>query len=411
MRSRMLLVVIAPLALLLAACGGDDAVLSTDDATSGPGAAGPGWEALPEPPIGPRDQAAIAWTGTEIVVFGGWTFLCHPSAGCSMPEDPPLRDGAAYDPVAGTWRRIADAPVPVVHAATATLDGAVYALVTPRTITTEVQQTDLLRYEPESDRWTIFDVPADTPIDGLVATSSTLVAYPRSDEGGQQPDLEFDPADGTWTPLPDDPLSPAFDRSYAWDGTALHLFGKAITRSPGGEDGPAFITAARLGADDRWTELPAGDSLASGPSLVDGDRIVFPALGCADGGETNGYGRCISFGTVLDTTTGTWSELPEPPGGGPDDLWSGAVSADRMLLVALGHPMLDLTTDTWFEMPAIDAADDEVVVQRTVVGAGPYGFAFGGSRFPGADRGGDGPGTETGTLLGDAWLWSLSGRG
>lgn len=60
------------------------------------------WRALPEPPLGGgRTRAAVAWTGRELVVAGGW----------SHADDRPARDGAAYDPATDRWRALPDAPI------------------------------------------------------------------------------------------------------------------------------------------------------------------------------------------------------------------------------------------------------------------------------------------------------------
>jgi hypothetical protein len=111
------------------------------------------------------------------------------------------------------------------------------------------------------------------------------------------------------------------------------------------------------------------------------------------------FGRCIPYGAVLDTQTGRWDELPDAPFRGDLDVQSsGAFTAAEVLLTSVGHPVLDLTTDSWFRMPVIDDTYDGATVDRTFAGAGPYGFAFGGSRFEEDDSAGD--------LLGDAWLWT-----
>ena len=271
-----------------------------------------------------------------------------------------------------------------------------YVLVTPWTDSRA--DTTLLRYRPGSDTWAAYEVPAGALQGGLVAAGTGVVVYPRSDEGGESPDLWFDPMSEAWSELPEDPLGPSFDRLYAWNDDGLHLFAKDLTPSPGGASGPALANAAVL-VDETWRELPTGDTIGFWGAISDGDRVVAPALGCADGGEVNGYGRCIPYGAVLETRSGTWEELPGAPSRGDKDVQSsGAFTADKVLLTSLGHPVLDLTTNSWSSMPEIDGAERGTTVDRTFAGAGPYGFAFGGARFEGDEA--------TVTLLGDAWLWT-----
>ncbi len=57
------------------------------------------WRDLAAPPIARRQQAASVWTGTEWIIWGGTT------------GDTEFDDGAAYDPESDTWRVIADSPL------------------------------------------------------------------------------------------------------------------------------------------------------------------------------------------------------------------------------------------------------------------------------------------------------------
>jgi hypothetical protein len=163
----------------------------------------------------------------------------------------------------------------------------------------------------------------------------------------------------------------------------LYLFAKDIAPSPGGASGPAVVNVAEL-RDGRWSEGPTGNTIGFWEVISDGDRIVAPQMGCADGGEVNNYGRCIPFGAVFDTRTGTWSELPPASREANQGVSGGALGQDRLLLTRLGHQVLNLSTDTWFQIPEIDERDDNATVKRTFAGAGPYGFAFGGDGAPGS---------------------------
>lgn len=382
------------LVTVLAACGADTSVDASAPASTETGRV-PTWKQVADPPLAARSGAVIGWTGEEILVVGGTTYRCPPTAGCIGPTEPPFRDGAAFDPTTREWRAIADAPVPVPpRRPTASLGGNVYVVVTPWDRSQRAAST-LLEYRPAEDAWNSYELPS--PAHGILAAGGGLVVYPTSDERGETPDLWFDPSTGTWSELPKDPLTPSFGRTYAWNGEHLHLFAKDIVPSPGGASGPALVNGAVL-EGDVWRELPSGEVIGFWAVVADEDRIVAPDLGCADGGEVNNYGRCIPNGAVFDTRTATWSELPDAPSRGERDVRSsGAFTEDEVLLTTLGHHMLDLTTDTWFRMPDIDD-NDGATVQRTFAGAGPYGFAFGGARFDDNDF--------TGELLDDAWLWT-----
>lgn len=58
------------------------------------------WQVLPQAPIATRSDASAAWTGHELLIWGG--ALATVSAG----------DGAAYEPTTNTWRALAPANLP-----------------------------------------------------------------------------------------------------------------------------------------------------------------------------------------------------------------------------------------------------------------------------------------------------------
>src|SRR4051794_12982657 len=96
-------------ALGLGACGSD--IVQGAEPTDGPTAGAPAWQALPAAPLSPRTTPVAAWTGTEALFLGGETGeVCPPNADCMKGPDL-ARDGAAYNPATGTWRKVADAPV------------------------------------------------------------------------------------------------------------------------------------------------------------------------------------------------------------------------------------------------------------------------------------------------------------
>ncbi|MGH9226946.1 MAG: hypothetical protein ACRD2W_24900, partial [Acidimicrobiales bacterium] len=59
-------------------------------------------------PLAGRSNAAMAWTGKEMVVWGGVACKQVP---CSGDAAVPLGDGAAYDPAADRWRPLATSPL------------------------------------------------------------------------------------------------------------------------------------------------------------------------------------------------------------------------------------------------------------------------------------------------------------
>lgn len=64
------------------------------------------WQALPDVPWLETGSSTAAWTGTELVLFGGC--YAHPTRQ-TRPLMPPAQ-AAAFDPSTGTWRRLGGAP-------------------------------------------------------------------------------------------------------------------------------------------------------------------------------------------------------------------------------------------------------------------------------------------------------------
>jgi hypothetical protein len=260
------------------------------------------------------------WTGEEVLVVGGDTFLCPPAADCS-PQDPPFSDGAAFDPATGTWRPIAAAPVAFSWASTAVIDDTVHLWV-PGWEAQPGAPMALLAYSVERDAWSELDHPFDAdPWRELVAVDGRLVALATSDERSPAVDWVLDPASGGWSEVPDDPLTPAYDRTAVAVGDDLLLFDKALVASPGSE-GPSLTRAARLDLNGlTWERLPEGDSLAHG-----------------------GW-----FG--FDLGTGAWTDRPPVPGD-DDSTVRTVVAAGRDAFVFGGERWTDgrhgqLLGDAW----------------------------------------------------------------
>lgn len=362
-----------------------------------------GWVRLPAPPLSGRNDANIVGVGDDVLVFGGTDFLCPPGADCGFGDSVAFADGAAFDRSSNEWRPMADLPVPTLLADTAVLGGQVFAL----TRGLGPGRRALMAYDVSADTWVRIDPPHEAALSGprsIVATDDAIVLYATTDENGAASDWVFDPAVGSWSELPDDPLGPAFGRSMVWNGAALFLFDKALVESPGGADGPSFTRAARF-EDGAWTALATAETIGPGPALVDGHRLIAPVLGCADGGRNNNYGRCIPFGAVFDTTANEWGALPNAPGKGREDIWSyGGISGTDLVAGSTDGPFFDATTDEWFDLPPLDAetgasssdAENPTFVTRRAASVGDAIVVVGGDRF----------GPDGGTLLADAYMWT-----
>jgi len=380
------LVVAATIAVMSASCAPTGAELEPPGDTSVEPSA---WRTVPAGPLSARWSALAVWTGTEVLVVGGSAGRpCPDGASCAAPERI-LADGAAYDPTTRTWRPIAPAPVPVMAGQPVVVDGTVYvnAYAGPAAPT-------LLAYDIAADRWSRPPTPpGDSEL--LTAAGDRPVIYPGSHEqGAGGTGYALDPATGRWAALPADPLGKGFDRRFAWTGEALVLLDRELVPNPGA-DGPSIARAAVLtdpfGPDAAWKRLPDSEVMSTDPVLVDGDLLIIPNVGGADGGQVNGYGREYPFGGVLDVPANRWSGLP------PEDLpmLAGAFGADSALYVGHAGAVLDVERGAWLTTPRLPGATR--LSAAAVVAAGRDLFVFGGVAWRTDDKG---------ELRDTGWIWT-----
>lgn len=381
---RRSLVVLAALFFVGAACA--------DPSSEGP-SAGAGWESIPASPLSTRYGAHAFWVGGRVVVVGGFeTDPCPPNADCVLPSEPPLHDGAAFDPFTEEWGPIAEAPAPLGWVSAAVVGDVLYVLVLEFEWMPLTQRA-FLRYDVARDRWDELEPPS-TGTDRsylLAAAGERVVAYQSSQEWGVRPDLEYEPASGAWSELPADPLIESFDRTMLWTDTGLVLLGIENVPQPGSAE-PGLYRAAVLDLATRsWRRLPDSEITGYDPSWFwVGDRVVNPTLGSSDGGG-NSWGRSYPHGGILDPVQGTWSPLPNAPAPGAN-FPPIAVGGENYVSSFSGWA-LEVTTGTWLELPPPPEAGHE---GQALTWAGDRFFVWGGVRWDGMEP----------TILDEGWLWN-----
>jgi hypothetical protein len=146
------------------------------------------WRRIPNAPIAGRDSPILAWTGREVIAFGG------------MTGERPILDGAAWDPVTDRWREIAPAPLRGSQPIGGWLGGRLVV----------VTSTAAASYDPTADTWTV--MPAAPIAAGwrsatVAADRLVLVAF---GDGATKPVewAAWDPSSTSWThgEVPIDPL-------------------------------------------------------------------------------------------------------------------------------------------------------------------------------------------------------------
>jgi hypothetical protein len=175
------------------------------------------WSALPSPRLSARAYPASAWTGRELLVWGG------------LPGDRldgGLGDGAAYDPRLRSWRSLP--PAPIDARAPLSVWTGEEMIVWGTAVRREQPPRDGAAYRPATDSWRrIADAPIEVSDATAVWTGREMIVFgaelSTSNNAPATPTAigaAYDPATDTWRRLPDSPLSPQANTA-AWTGREL----------------------------------------------------------------------------------------------------------------------------------------------------------------------------------------------
>ncbi|HYP22222.1 MAG TPA: hypothetical protein VEV43_01495 [Actinomycetota bacterium] len=200
------------------------------------------WEKLPTGPSSEIHGAAVVWTGRELIFWGG-----------EDGDDQPHR-GAAYDPATRRWRTLPPAPSWSLGSHSAVWTGTemlVWGGVWPGG---PGPRGVAAAYDPATNEWEAFPLGPLGRRHGHAAVwtgeemvvwggGSDDVAPPRGPQAAA-----YDPETRTWRALPDSPLEPASSRVAFWTGKEVVLVG-------GLGAGPARDGAAYDPAADRWRSI------------------------------------------------------------------------------------------------------------------------------------------------------------
>jgi hypothetical protein len=215
------------------------------------------------------------------------------------------------------------------------------------------ETTAFLAFDQSTGRWERLPTPSHRDRLRLVATDNLVVAYHWEQETEMRADLAYDPVTGSWAELPVDPLRPLFSRSMVWTGQDLVLLGSGIRSSNPSEQLVLYRAAALSPSAGTWRRFP--DSEITGWSTdwfaADG-QIINPAIGTADGGANVATGRVFPVGGILDTITGSWSDLPSTPS--EIGQYRGPAVGGASYVVAEGWA-LHVPTRQWLLVPALPA--------------------------------------------------------
>lgn len=303
---------------------------------------GQGWTRAAAMPLSPRHAPFLAWTGTEVLVLGGHDGdVCPPNADCRLLDDG-LRDGAAYDPAADSWRDLPDAPFDTdQYSMGAVVSGSL--LISNRS----------RWWRLGDDGWEDLGT-APVKVSGIPSVLGDRL-YVASGKSGVAV-LEGT----TWTELPPDLIEPRIDGAgiFATELGVVRI-GTDYT-TPNTE--PPLTQVDLLGDDGTWRRLPESGQIGwfghwTGTALLGLER------GGADGGEVDNWGRWVPSGGRYGLAAETWAKLP----GLPDDyadygnLPGWPVEAAQGPLAASGGRVYDDRRQTWTDLGRPDSAIDYLI--------------------------------------------------
>jgi hypothetical protein len=303
----------------------------------------------------PRGALTAAWTGREMIVWGGAP---------SVSEG--LAAGGRYDPATDHWR-----PIPTLRSPSSRLFQQM-VWTGKELLVWGGDGADPIatgsRYDPATDSWTAMSTAGAPSGTGCVATwiGDRMVAWGGRNQAG----ASYDPTADRWTPItstgaPAAPNGP----TATWTGHEVLFFGGV---------GPAAVRAG-LGlydpATDRWRALPedgAPGRRYHHSAVFTGREVIVWGGSQENGGEPD------TFGGAFDVAANRWRPLglseQAPPGGLA--IWAAGAGTRGTGLLLTGQAAYDPPSDRWWPTSADGPRGYSVAVWT-----GQDLLVFGGSTF------------------------------
>ena len=306
---------------------------------------GGGWRLLPADPRGTSYDSEVVWTGKEAIAFGGRdkTNQLH-------------IDGAAYDPVQNSWRRIARAPDAGLRVNPLLVwTGRVVLVIGGDSPDGTTLAAGTSSYDPLNDTWQILASPPDGSINSnspWVWTGTTLLVWPSDTARPTTATtatiaiapMVYDPSTNKWQALPAPPIEHRQDAASVWTGTEWIMWGG---RNGGTElaDGAAFTPGTAT-----WRALaPSPLAARHSRAVWTGNEMIVAAGAAAGAAGSNSGTFAFADGAAYDPRTDTWRAIapgPAHPGFAP--VWTGRVLLSFFKRFEYSY---DPTMDRWTQGP------------------------------------------------------------
>jgi hypothetical protein len=263
------------------------------------------WTSIPDAPWA-YPRTIRAWTGTELLVFPQYVYGID-----DVPTDTPAA-GIAYEPTTATWRELT--PIPELRGQPATAWTGSELLVWGGMVNVSAEGGYQLSntgfsYDPAADRWApIPPAPLEPQAFPFhVWTGEELIVWGGSvviDDiflSGTTTGAAYDPAAGTWRMLPESPLGARNPGVGVWTGTEMIIGGNG-DHTDGDASWGAYDPASNA-----WRQLPdppvrAGEVRGG---IWTGTEVIFSEIG----------GNGVNMNSdlyALNPATGEWRQAIEP---------------------------------------------------------------------------------------------------
>lgn len=246
-----------------------------------------------------REWPAAVWTGTQLVIYGGW------AADGTM-----VSGGAVYTPGTNSWTTIASSPVGNASATKAAeAPPCEMAWSGSRVLVFCVGSFDSALYDPATNTWEGSDVLTATAGASMVWTGSKLLRWGGVDMAtymGALPKTTgalYDPTTQLWSPIADSAgvVSGRFKPSFVWTGTkAIAWGGYDVFNSTVLNDGGMYDPATDTWIATSMTNAPPGALYVT--AAWTGSRMV------VWGGQDAG-GVALNTGGRFDPASNTWQAI------------------------------------------------------------------------------------------------------
>jgi hypothetical protein len=304
--------------------------------------------ALPAAPIANLAHPVGVWTGTEMIVWGGFEADGQRSAG-----------GAAFDLAAGTWRVIAAAPIAGRSEAAMAWTGT-EMLVWGGGIGDDTSADDGAAYDPVTDAWRVLpSAPITVPggrLASMVWTGDEAIVVTGAAAA-------YDPITNSWRRLAD---PPSYGYPAKWTGTSLITINGGLLSSY--DVNADEWSAKSIGRQAEVVAVPGGD----------GHMIALPTATGARTQILDSSGKPVAELAAFPGDPDLFGETIGAAGWSVGDevvlwIWTGEFPYEYEQLWAL-----DLTTNTWRQL------DDTATIEPVVVTAGDVLLGWGGTGPGGA---------------------------